>query len=373
MLLDADTSTVARKLSAHLKKQSAVHLADYDTLYKQGFEIGWDFARFGLRPEIDAHGIHDGHIAGVRNFGNCGTVRSDLFTRKWLRLRGSANRRGRIFDPSVTAEFIRSISVKYCPITRIELIYPDHIDQKNTGQFDDHNIWTVDRVSNDGGYIEGNLAVMSKLANTAKFNFGFDEAREMAIAAERERDGRLNGLTGPQWARVAALCALSDPHPCAEEVIRVPMLTMLPPKVSIRNYPMVIQHYLMRGTGAYSSDHGKMLSKWAAAFPGKKSRHAAQDFWKLFLGSFSFMGAKSNRPKLPQWGLEDNWLQPGVWSCWNKLVKNMSKDELLHTAKILCPESKDAFGWEQRAGFESHGYSRDCDMDNFIHEQLNAA
>jgi hypothetical protein len=140
--------------------------------YEQiGFDIGWDFASFGVYPEETKYKgtvVEHGYKAYIEKNRGKRPKDADRFIRKWLYLRGNAWRRSRIFHPEVTPEFLKKIDSKYCPITRIELTH-------GTKQDTD---WSVDRINNDGGYTCDNIIIMSTRANKAKDRLTLDRIRE---------------------------------------------------------------------------------------------------------------------------------------------------------------------------------------------------
>ena len=172
-----------------------------------GFEVGWDHADYGVPvPETSMVGtLADGYKAGMEKRGRARAKEADRYVRKWLQLRRSAWRRERIFDPSVTPDFIRRIDVPFCPITRERLTH-------GTGQESD---WSVDRVINDGGYVRGNLVVMSTRANKVKDAMTTKDIVDTATKYDEE---------------VKAFYLYSDllPGLSADETSRLYTLTMLP-------------------------------------------------------------------------------------------------------------------------------------------------
>jgi hypothetical protein len=177
-------------------------------LDKIGFEVGWDHAEYGVMvPETLYTGtLADGHRAGMQHRGRAKPKEADRYIRKWLQLRRNAWRRERIFDDGVTPQFLRLIDVPYCPITREKLTY-------STGEDSD---WSVDRLVNDGGYVRGNLVVMSTRANKAKDTLTTKDIVDRAAKYDEEQkaffldDKPLFGLTSAQTLRLYTLTLI--PH-----------------------------------------------------------------------------------------------------------------------------------------------------------------
>ena len=134
-----------------------------DTLEKIAFDIGWDHVVHGVPlPECEmATPITDGYKAARLKHGERGArpaERPDRYVKKWLQLRRSAWKRGRIFSNEINPALIRQIDVPFCPVTRLTLTY-------GTGEDSD---WSIDRLDNNGGYVLGNILVMSTRANHLK-------------------------------------------------------------------------------------------------------------------------------------------------------------------------------------------------------------
>ena len=156
------------------------------------------------------------------------TSSPDRFVRKWLQLRLSAQRRGRVITEDVTPELLRCIDVGTCPVTRCQLTHGE------LGGAD----WSVDRLNNDGAYAANNLAVMSTRANRVKGDRSFD-----AILALSQRSGPTDGLAPVEWSRLAALML----GPCfAMGLIEAPILAMNVPvaRYSALTGAQMIQHVL---------------------------------------------------------------------------------------------------------------------------------
>lgn len=353
-----------QRIDAHRGTSSNIEPADVDGLRRQAFDIGWDFAMYGLRPENGVADVLNGYLAGFDHFGKNGVIKTDLYSRKWLRLRASANSRQRIFDKSVTPEFLREIVVPYCPITRMKLEYPDHMSYVHVGEVDNDAVWTVDRLNNAAGYIDGNLVVMSRLANSSKHTFGFDECRELSIAAEKERDGVLGGLNAAEWARLAYLTAIVDDKATKEEVGCLPLVCIIPNYCQIRCYSSIVQLELMRAVCTGSRDLGKKVKVWCGAMPSKKLRHMAEEFAHILACIFMTMSKKADLKETnARWVFEDAWTNPIVWKAWSKLARHISPSQMSDIAIKLHPTHEDAGTWEARAGIDSRGYSRANDVD----------
>lgn len=155
-----------------------------------GRGLGWDLAYYGWDPREDAPvDVIEGHTAGKAHFGSRRKT-PDRFERKWLQLRQSAIRRGRVVDESVTPEFIASIDHPICPVTLVEMT---HSARQDTD-------CSVDRVNNEGAYSDGNLVVMSVRANRAKGSKTY-QALESILSGQSEDPG----LSKEEWARLRCI------------------------------------------------------------------------------------------------------------------------------------------------------------------------
>lgn len=110
-----------------------------------GHKVGWHLAHYGWEPREDAEDeVVEGDKAGKAHFGSRRKA-PDRFERKWLQLRQSVMRRGRVVDDRVTPGLIASIDHPVCPVTLVELTHSTGLDTE----------WSVDRVNNHGAYADG--------------------------------------------------------------------------------------------------------------------------------------------------------------------------------------------------------------------------
>lgn len=171
-----------------------------DEHYRIGFEIGWDLAFHGLQL-MPSHGaaIVDGHQAWCVNHpaGVGPSVVPSVWVRKWLLVRSNAWRRHITFSAEVTPEHLRAITPENCPITRRQLT-------KGTLEESD---WSLERVNNDLGYVEGNVAIISAFANTAK---GAKTPCELIDSATSAEAGDV--LQVCEKLRLAALSNMAIPN-----------------------------------------------------------------------------------------------------------------------------------------------------------------
>jgi hypothetical protein len=200
-----------------------------------GRELGWDLARFGWNPREDApEDVKEGYKAGAAHFVRA-QRKPDRFERKWLQLRQNALRRGKVVQPEITPEYFKSIDHPVCPVTLVEMTHGLNADTD----------WSVDRVNNDGAYAEGNLVIMSTLANRAKAGKSFAEVYR--IASETPDDETFEGMGTRQWRRLASImvgaCATSS-----DKIAKVfPLFTRIPAKSMATDFHL-LQWLLYRTT-----------------------------------------------------------------------------------------------------------------------------
>jgi hypothetical protein len=158
-----------------------------------GFDIGWDFARFGrvLDCASSEPSVLAGYRAGRLHFRVPQHV-PDRFVSKWLQLRLNAFRRRRILDEEVTPAYLKKIDCAMCPITLIAMTHAALVESD----------WSVDRINNDGAYAPGNLMVMCVKANRAKGAKGLEQVIELASGSAEDT---VLGLSKREWARLACV------------------------------------------------------------------------------------------------------------------------------------------------------------------------
>ena len=163
-----------------------------NTLERQAFDLGWDFATFGVSvPEAADLKFCDGYRA-FRHGKNKTVQKPDKYIRKWLQIRFGALGRRKQFSLDVTPEYLRRITPAsgVCPVTALPFTY---------GRCKPTD-WSVDRANNDRGYLRGNIIIISAAANAAK---GDKSLRDMQALASRAEAS--DGLTPPQWQKFSVL------------------------------------------------------------------------------------------------------------------------------------------------------------------------
>lgn len=169
---------------------------------KTGFTIGWDWYAYRLKVPEEAQAypsFMDGYNAAKE--ARVTNTDHDRFVRKIMLLRINAWRRGRIFSEDVTSEFLKSIDNGKCPISQVDLTHGTVTE----------NDWSVDRINNDGGYVPGNLVILSTRVNQAKSDKTFHEIWDRAYGGE-DINTVIDGMTVYEWRRLTliASCAVSQ-------------------------------------------------------------------------------------------------------------------------------------------------------------------
>jgi hypothetical protein len=281
------------------------------TVHEQiGFELGWDYAHYRVTPPApyasEPSSVLQGLLAGQAMFG-LRTLEPTRHVRKWLQLRLHAWLRGRSVElVQVTPNYLQQIDVSHCPVTRIAL----------SNATMDGSDASVDRVRSDAGYAAGNLAVMSTKANHAKAALGYRQAWQLAqqlesADPETSRTG-INGLTAPQWARVAVLCSFVEPMPHAE-ACKIPMLVLPTNRLRLFNPAQALQAFISQQLMVAGWSH--RIARLEDLLPGKLVKRAFQMFFHALLPRVLEAG-KGVAPHELRWAIEDAWRNPLAQQRW---------------------------------------------------------
>lgn len=272
----------------HISEKNAP-LADVDLRFsncpREGFDIGWAYANFGMTPPRDSEPeIHNGHHAGMAHFGQR-TPRTDRFVRKYLHLRTNAWRRGRLFASNVTPEFLECITREYCPVTRLMLT-----TATKTG-----SDWSIDRLINDAGYAPGNLVVMATRANLAKDSMSYGELLQMTKFKDPQY-----GLAPIEWARMAAIAGM-----VADRESVLPLLVVPPPCLVVANRYTMLQVATMMMLVKIQDT--KAMHELRNACRGKKAKKAF-DAYMQTAGRMLFAKCRTSRSRREiEWAIGDAW------------------------------------------------------------------
>lgn len=224
-----------------------------NSLEQQAFDLGWDFATFGVDVPADAN---KSFCDGYRAFGsekNKTTRKPDKYVRKWLQIRFGALRRGKSFSPQVTPDYLEKITPVSgkCPVTEERFSYSRNAPTD----------WSVDRANNDRGYLCGNIIIISQQANAAKGDKSLSEIQALASG-----DVESGSLSPAQWARLAQLVepAFGDHD---DEVNPIPMLLGQPVALGMPVSPLAgFQVALSRAlTEGWNPDKREFMTAYVGA------------------------------------------------------------------------------------------------------------
>jgi hypothetical protein len=330
-----------------------------------GFELGWDIARFGVQPREDQLAripeLQSGLRAGRQHFGHV-PAETDPFIRRWLHVRGNALARSRICDASVTPDLLRQLAVPYCPITRQELTYTSCGVHEHGAA-----VWSVDRVNNGLGYIDGNLAIMSVAANKAKGRRSYDETMDLVrgLRAAAGTEQAVDGLTADQWERLACLMGYSQPSSRWAETAVQPMV-VFPAKYMMTGHALIYLQWLLSHVPWRSGRQGTVQSvchAWSLNFPGKRLRRAAEkvafQYCQAAVALYCQLrsaGVAGQSAAPWQWLAEDAWRNPAVVTGWKRLVDSISADDLAHISTPYQISEAESRQWRMDAGSSTSGY-----------------
>jgi hypothetical protein len=303
-----------------------------------GRELGWDLARYGWIPRDDANDdVIDGHKAGVAHFVRAQRV-PDRFERKWLQLRQNALRRGRVVQPEVTPAFIRLIDHPICPVTLVPMTHALRADTD----------WSIDRVNNDGAYAEGNLVVISTLANKAKADRSFEGV--VQTASELGDHETVEGLNSRQWGRLASIMVGACASPADELAMSFPLLTRVP-KGSVAPEFQILQSLVYRVTHK-ASIRSQFVKRFNRVQPDKSKAlllQVAADRLSSLVKSVDY--------------LFDASLDAGFMSLllkWHRAIPDAKRDDYLRLLRRIDNAEELGIGMQSKWSLDTKGYFADA-------------
>ncbi len=307
----------------------AHHAHHGDAASRDGFAVGWDHARHGLVPPADllreGTPVDQGWRAGRAVFGRR-SLACTRTTRLWLQLRTQAWRQEEAFDHAqVTPTFLAQIHARRCPVLRVPL----------GGAAGDADAAVVQPLNPRGGYVAGNLVMMSQRAALALVDVDPREAlRRFQQSRACAQD--VGGLAAPAWARLAALRSFATPLPFPEAT-RLPLAAFPPVAVHLVNTAQRLQaavtmHFAAPGW----SGRTRAL---AATLAERDVRH---DF-NLFIGAMAARVLEAGHEvHILRMALEDAWLHERVQRRWQHFLLNLGEAgtaALLQRAQAPVPEA----------------------------------
>lgn len=300
-----------------------------------GFEIGWDYAHYRLTPPpealADGHPVRQGWQAGAATFGTR-TLKPTPQVRKWLQLRFSAWRRGKVFEGTqVTPNFLAQIDVSRCPITRVELTHA-------SGAGSDAS---VDRVCNLAGYAAGNLAVMSARANEAKADLSCRDALTVVKQLEASGLDTLDGLNALQWSRLAVLMSFVTPM-AHDEAACLPLLVLPPNRLRLLNAVQSLQAVV---TLAFTQAQAVPRLRELMAHVPAAARHDLQVFVLTLQARRLAIGMRTTGAELRQ-ALEDLWTDAAVNRRWQRFALQLGEADCERLVRLAAKRGLGGSGWQ---------------------------
>lgn len=297
---------------------------------KVGFELGWDYAMYGLQRDGELPvSFRRGQEAGKKQAGPR-PLKSDPFIRKWLQVRYNAWLRGRAVDEGVTPAFLAKIDRRLCPVRRVEM---------SKGALTDAD-WSIDRLNNDGAYAVGNLAVMSVKANHAKADKSFSD-----ILACATGDSDVDGLSPREWLRMAVMCLV----PCAEpgtndDLPVLPMAAFPPPFVPIHISQQAQMILAQQSYGGKGTVIGKLREIAPSGSDQKRFHRLIQRL------------RKHNSPLFPVEAWEDHRTFE-LFKEWYLSLQTTGRDRLMRTISNQGGFSSMPSGFRETWLLDSRGYA----------------
>jgi hypothetical protein len=330
-----EATTMQATLFADTAAPAVRHPAPADGQVAAGFEIGWDYAHYRLTPPPEAlangHPVRQGWQAGGATFGTR-TLRPTPQVRKWLQLRFSAWRRGKVFEGTqVTPNFLAQIDVPRCPITRVALTHA-------SGAGSDAS---VDRVCNLAGYAAGNLAVMSARANEAKADLSCRDALTVVKQLEASGLDTLDGLNALQWSRLAVLMSFVTPM-AHDEAACLPLLLLPPNRLRLLNPVQALQAIV---TLAFTQAQAVPRLRDLMAHVPAAARHDFQVFVLTLQARRLAIGMRTAGAELRQ-ALEDLWTDAAVNRRWQRFALQLDETDCERLVRLAAKRGLGGSGWQ---------------------------
>lgn len=279
-----------------------------------GLALGWDFAHHGLTPPVEhlfhTSALRQGWQAGTATFGRR-TLRAPRHTQLWLQLRTHAWSRGRSFeDVQLTPNYLQQIDVDHCPITR----------QPLNNRRGDRDARSVDRVRNDAGYAAGNVAMLSRAANTAKAQHDWLSASEVARSVSEGPIHTIARLGPAEWQRIAVLSSFVTEMP-HEEAALIPLSVLPPNRLRLFNPIQALQAMVTRQLA--KPGWSARLARIEALLPTESLRADFNRFVLALAPRVLALGDLQDAQQI-RWALEDAWTQPLLQKRWARFALQLT-------------------------------------------------
>lgn len=319
-----------------------------------GFELGWDHARHGLTPPVEQLFRHSplqqGWQMGRATFG-ARTLKAQRHTRLWLDLRNHAWLRGRSFETLlVTPNYLQQLETSHCPVSRLPLLEEDGHPQQRR----------IDRVRDDAGYAAGNLAQLSRAANTAKADRSWQQAWAMAQSLRQGPMTSAGGLNPAAWERMAVLTSFVTPldH---EQAARIPLLVLPPNRLRLFNPIQALQALVTRQLA--TPGWAQRLARLEALMAPELRSSFSQVVMALVPRVLRCQSLTD--PLAIRWALEDAWRDGLLQKRWTRFALQLNPAQAealvqraaskrLSTVRVQSHGSGATEGWAlERQGFRT--------------------
>jgi hypothetical protein len=297
------------------------------------FAIGWDHARHLLTPPVAhlhaASPVHQGWRAGRAAFARR-TWPATPQVRQWLGLRLDAWVSGRVFeDVQVTPHHLVQIAAGSCPVTRAAL---------TSGTRQDTDM-TVTPINPRAACAAGNLAMLSRAAESAKAGLGWSDAMDRVRAIDEARASgqagagpvEVDGLNADQWSRLGVLMSFVTPLPHATAAT-IPLRVLPPNRLRALNAVQALQ--VMLTCQFIRAGYARRLVALAVLMPNSETRQAFQVFMHTLLARRLDVGHALDDAAMRR-AMEDTWAHPLVNRRWQRLASRLTEaqcEQLLHRA-----------------------------------------
>jgi hypothetical protein len=315
---DAQPST-----SHALPPSSATGVATQSAADPVAFAIGWDHARHLLTPPV-AHlhmdsPVHQGWLAGRAVFARR-TLSATPQVRHWLQLRLDAWLAGRVFeDVQVTPHHLAQLAASHCPVMRCGLTSGTQSDTDGA----------VTPINPNAACAAGNLAMLSRAAESAKARLDWSEAMDRARALDEARASspsgsaplELAGLNAGQWNRLGVLMSFVTPLPHATAAT-IPLRVLPPNRLRVLNAVQALQ--VMLTCQFTRAGYARRLVALAVLMPSSETRQAFQVFMHTLLARRLEVGHALDEAAM-RLAMEDTWADPLVNRRWQRLALRLTE------------------------------------------------
>jgi hypothetical protein len=269
-----------------------------------GFDLGWEFARYGLSPALPLlHAVsplQHGWVSGQAALRGR-TLVASRFVKAWLQLRLEAWQRGhRVELMHITPHTLAQTEVRHCPLTREAL-----------GEAASAARWS--RLHLKAACAAGNLLALSDTGWRAHQQMPWDEA---SLATWADAAAELDAPT----ARLLSLRGLVQP--LAHEVAaRLPLRVLPPNRLRLMNPVQALQAYVSR---QFTQDGwSQRLSQMERLIPGVENQHRFRYFVMAFMPRVVAAGAQADASQR-RWAAEDAWACPRVMRRWSAFALGLN-------------------------------------------------